>query len=770
MERFIPNEAYYEDEIREGFYVSAAVKQAWAAELSILSEIDRVSEKLNIRYFASWGTFLGAVRHMGFVPWDDDLDICMLREDYDKFMAEGVSMLPEGFSVYDLTTKDDHDQFLANVVNTVKISFTPEHLRKFHGFPYIACVDIFVFDHIPSDKKAFEDMKAEAWQILNVSEAVRKGELSGTELRRELAVLKESLGIDIPDDCSDPKIRQLLDIEVMKLFSSFKDSESDSIVQMMPWGLKGIKEMPSYYYGKTVNIPFEEWTIPVPIAYCAALKDHYGDFVRVVKGAAAHEYPYFEKAKREFSKLLDFDMPGYRIEEDLLIEQVKERKEGKPDHNDTYRSVVNECLSEINRLNDHMGQAVSALTYEDIPGLLEDCQQLSIELGNYMEAIKGEGYDIVKLLERYCEEIYEMSVLFLSESAATEAKITSDINKTYTSLCETLERINDKVSTRKEVLFLPYKGKYFESLMPFYKKASEDEDTDVFVVPLPIYGKDYDGSLINMSYDVTGYPEEVYLTRYDEYDIMLHRPDIIYINSPYDQFNEATSIPPFYYSENLLKMTDRLVYVPWFKIKDFSKDDPCEYANMRYYCTMPGVVNADVTYVDSDALRTLYIEKLTEFAGTKTRSIWEEKIQTADTEGSSVLLQNGKEDIKTIAYYCDYSDIALYGEKALEKIKSSIEVFAENKDSVRCIFVRNKTPYDEYKKYEPGLFKEYDDLLTARLEKSGIEQVLLDNSISSDDYPDIVTRCDAFYGDPGCLAHLFVEAGKPVMIQSYDVI
>ena len=76
---------FYQDEVRYGFYVPTAIKQAWGAELQILAEIDRICKKCNIRYFAEWGTLIGAVRHGGFVPWDDDLDIGMLREDYERF-------------------------------------------------------------------------------------------------------------------------------------------------------------------------------------------------------------------------------------------------------------------------------------------------------------------------------------------------------------------------------------------------------------------------------------------------------------------------------------------------------------------------------------------------------------------------------------------------------------------------------------------------------------------------------------------------------------
>ena len=81
MSRIELTDSFYEDEIREGFYIPACVKQAWGAEITVLNEIDRVCEQLNIKYFADWGTFLGTLRHRGFVPWDDDLDICMLRDE-----------------------------------------------------------------------------------------------------------------------------------------------------------------------------------------------------------------------------------------------------------------------------------------------------------------------------------------------------------------------------------------------------------------------------------------------------------------------------------------------------------------------------------------------------------------------------------------------------------------------------------------------------------------------------------------------------------------
>ena len=77
----LPREFFY-DEIRDGFYIPGLIKRAWGAQLSVLSEIDRICQKNDITYHVYAGTLLGAVRDGQCIPWDDDLDICMLRDDF----------------------------------------------------------------------------------------------------------------------------------------------------------------------------------------------------------------------------------------------------------------------------------------------------------------------------------------------------------------------------------------------------------------------------------------------------------------------------------------------------------------------------------------------------------------------------------------------------------------------------------------------------------------------------------------------------------------
>ena len=80
--QMIFKEDFFLKETRCGFEISEMMKRAWSAELEVLEIVVDICNRNKLQYFADWGTLLGAVRHQGFIPWDDDIDICLKREDY----------------------------------------------------------------------------------------------------------------------------------------------------------------------------------------------------------------------------------------------------------------------------------------------------------------------------------------------------------------------------------------------------------------------------------------------------------------------------------------------------------------------------------------------------------------------------------------------------------------------------------------------------------------------------------------------------------------
>jgi len=311
---------FFRDEVRNGFYVPTAIKQAWAAELNVLSEIDRICKKHGIRYFAIYGTFLGVVRHGGFIPWDDDLDIFMLRDDYTKFREVADRELPEEYAIHDYERQEDHWLFLARVADRKRISFDPEDLNRNHNFPYISGVDIFLKDYIYEDEALEKARDEEIMYILAVAEGVIEGTLESEPLEEGLKKIEERYHITL-----DRKLdARHMGIELYRLaeqqMARVAPEETSLVGQIFPELLRpnGRKAHSKEIYERSIRLPFENTTIPVPASYNGMVRFIYGDILQLQKVALFHDYPYFESQRAELQSHADFELPSYRFDRSVL--------------------------------------------------------------------------------------------------------------------------------------------------------------------------------------------------------------------------------------------------------------------------------------------------------------------------------------------------------------------------------------------------------------------------------------------------------------------
>ena len=136
-------------------YTSEQLKKLHEVELSILCEIDRVCKENNINYYLDYGTLLGAVRHKGFIPWDDDIDISMLRNDYEKFIKIAPEKLKKGFILQHYSIDKNVVSYHAKVrkEGTLFIEEAVRNIPVCHGI----FVDIFPCDKI-SESKIFREI------------------------------------------------------------------------------------------------------------------------------------------------------------------------------------------------------------------------------------------------------------------------------------------------------------------------------------------------------------------------------------------------------------------------------------------------------------------------------------------------------------------------------------------------------------------------------------------------------------------------------------
>ena len=92
-----------------GWEVSELTKKVWSVQLDLIKKLDEVCKKNNLKWYPMWGTLLGVVRHHGFIPWDDDVDVVMLREDYERLISLAESEFRYPYFLQ--TTLNDEDCF-----------------------------------------------------------------------------------------------------------------------------------------------------------------------------------------------------------------------------------------------------------------------------------------------------------------------------------------------------------------------------------------------------------------------------------------------------------------------------------------------------------------------------------------------------------------------------------------------------------------------------------------------------------------------------------
>ncbi len=124
--------------------------QLHAVHLEMLDEIDRICSKHGLSYWLDSGSALGAIRHGGFIPWDDDVDIGMMRQDYDQFIAIAKKELSPAYVIQDNDSEPRYNNFHIKIrkLNTIfPQSYNSEY--KYRGIQ----LDIFPFDYVPDDSQ-----------------------------------------------------------------------------------------------------------------------------------------------------------------------------------------------------------------------------------------------------------------------------------------------------------------------------------------------------------------------------------------------------------------------------------------------------------------------------------------------------------------------------------------------------------------------------------------------------------------------------------------
>ncbi|MCR5747696.1 MAG: hypothetical protein K6G03_08300 [Lachnospiraceae bacterium] len=412
--------------------------------------------------------------------------------------------------------------------------------------------------------------------------------------------------------------------------------------------------------------------------------------------------------------------------------------------------------------------------------LLSQCQECAISMGTSIENSEGKGFITVHHLEKYCETAYSIAEEISQDKALSANKTGKILQKSLNNIKNSIQ--ND-IPIKKEIVFLPYNASMWDSLESVWRKSCKDSTCDTYVIPIPYFDKNPNGTVKEEHYDGDSFPSDVPITDYRQYDFAAHHPDKIYIHNPYDGNNFVTSVHPFFYSDNIKQYTDELIYIPYFVLGEPTPDNLDLYAeNIAHFILTPGVFNADKVIVQSEMMRKAYIKTLVKNTGVQTQAYWENKISGEGSPKFEKVLNTRIDDLdipdewmsilnkpdgtrkKIILYNTSIQAMLDNTDKMIEKIKNALKIFKENSNEIALLWRPHPLLKATISSMLPSLWTEYEKIISQYIREGwGIYD-------DTSDLDRAIILSDAYYGDNSSLVPLYKKTKKPIMIQNADVL
>lgn len=259
------------EEIRCGYKISAQIKKVWAVQLKMTQYIINLCHKHNLKIWAASGTLLGAVRHKGYIPWDDDIDLVMFRDDYDKLISISQTEVTDPYFFQCAYTEDGYLRGHAQLRYTGTAAILPSDI--YSNIDQSIFIDIFVYDAISDNKDYF-------WRKTIRQAKKTRVILNWLSYNRRISYHPLSIIKYVVH-----KLLCLIYHNPLKLFQKYEnllrqyrisDNKFMCYHAFIP-DLVNKYNFMKEWYSETIMLPFEDIYIPAPINYHDVLKVEYGN-------------------------------------------------------------------------------------------------------------------------------------------------------------------------------------------------------------------------------------------------------------------------------------------------------------------------------------------------------------------------------------------------------------------------------------------------------------------------------------------------------------
>ena len=249
-------------------------------QLDILKEVDRICQKHHIKYYISWGSLLGAVRHKGFIPWDDDIDISLFWDDYVKFMEVCQEELDERFFLQNPETDSGYFRPWAKVRINDTTSMDKE--LDFVKMHWGICIDVFPIISIPTkkSKQHYQKVLIILYQIMCFEPLIRSMVKDNKSLK---GYIRACLYIPyIGFSIIPSKLKRAVKKRILQKIIDLQEKKSPLCGEALSMNYeKSI--VPTQMYGEPVRVEFEGQEFNAPEKYIDYLTNFYGDFMKLPK-------------------------------------------------------------------------------------------------------------------------------------------------------------------------------------------------------------------------------------------------------------------------------------------------------------------------------------------------------------------------------------------------------------------------------------------------------------------------------------------------------